>query len=66
MRNPLQLARQAVRGAFEVRRDAGLSKTEPLCVFDVAETVGVEVKFFSGDTTTLAYRPLLEVKYYMP
>lgn len=39
-----------MRGAFEMRRDASLSKTEPLCVFDVAGTVGVEVKFFSGDS----------------
>jgi len=50
MRQTVQLARQAVRSAMEVRRLAGLSTSEPLCIFDVAENRGVEVKFFRGDS----------------
>lgn len=39
------LARAALRGALETRRRVGIGKADPICVFDVAEQLGVEVRF---------------------
>lgn len=39
------LARKALRGALEVRKRVGISRVNPLCVYDVAERLGLEVKF---------------------
>src|SRR5258707_13572991 len=44
------LARQGLRGALETRRQAKVSKAEPICVYDLAERLGVEVKFCSGNS----------------
>jgi Zn-dependent peptidase ImmA (M78 family) len=38
-------ARQALRGALEVRKLAFASKSEPICVYDTAERLGLEVIF---------------------
>lgn len=45
-----QLARVALRGALETRRKAGVSRDAPLCVYDVAESLGVEVWFVGGSS----------------
>jgi Zn-dependent peptidase ImmA (M78 family) len=44
------LARQALRGALEVRRSGQVPKEHPVCVYDLAERLGVEVRFFGGNT----------------
>lgn len=43
-----ELARVAVRGAFAARRKANLSSDIPICVYDIAETLGLEVWFLPG------------------
>ncbi len=45
-----QLARVALRGALEVRRKAGVFRDAPLCVYDLAESLGVEVWFVGGSS----------------
>jgi Zn-dependent peptidase ImmA (M78 family) len=47
MNSRIELARQGLRAALETRRRAGKSKSEPICVFDLTEALGVEVKFCS-------------------
>ena len=42
------LARQALRGALEVRRCGQIPKDKPVCVFDLAERLGLEVRFCAG------------------
>jgi len=44
------LARRALRAALETRRKAGATKTDPICVYDLAESLGVEVKFCLGNS----------------
>ena len=44
------LARRAVRAALETRRRADTDKADPICVFDLAERLGVEVQFSLGPT----------------
>jgi Zn-dependent peptidase ImmA (M78 family) len=44
------LARTALRGAITVRRRAGTAKSAPVCVFDLAERLGVEVMFTGGSS----------------
>src|SRR5665213_336788 len=44
------LARQALRAALETRRRAGEDKFDPICVYDLAERLGVEVKFCLGNS----------------
>jgi Zn-dependent peptidase ImmA (M78 family) len=41
----LELARQALRGALEIRRRISASSSEPICIFDLAEQLGIEVVF---------------------
>lgn len=50
MNGSVRLARQAVRAALDTRRQASISNSEPVCVYDLAEKLGVEVKFFRGDS----------------
>lgn len=45
-----ELARQGLRGALETRRRAGKSKSEPVCIFDLTEGLGIEVKFCPGNS----------------
>jgi Zn-dependent peptidase ImmA (M78 family) len=40
-----EAARQALRGAIEVRRRVFASKSQPICVYDTAEQLGLEVIF---------------------
>lgn len=39
------LARLALRGALEIRRRGQIPKDAPVCVFDLAERIGLEVRF---------------------
>lgn len=43
-------ARQALRGALEVRRLAGVAHSEPVCVYDLAERLGLGVQFKGGSS----------------
>jgi Zn-dependent peptidase ImmA (M78 family) len=43
-----QLARVALRSALELRRKAGVSRDAPICIYDLAESLGVEVWFVGG------------------
>src|ERR1039457_6825775 len=45
-----ELAREGFRGALETRRRVKVAKIDPVCVYDAAEKLGVEVKFCSGDS----------------
>src|SRR6266481_1055252 len=45
-----ELARQGLRGALETRRRANASKADPICVYDLAERLGIEVKFCIGNS----------------
>jgi Zn-dependent peptidase ImmA (M78 family) len=47
MKRRRELATQALRGALETRYRAGVSKSDPICAYDLAEKLGVEVKFCS-------------------
>lgn len=44
------LARLALRGALEIRRKGGVSKDAPVCVFDLAERLDLEVRFCAGNS----------------
>lgn len=46
----VRLARIGLRGAVEVRRRASISRDEPICVYDLAESLGVEVWFVGGSS----------------
>lgn len=41
-------AREALRGALEVRRSAGVRKTQPVIVYDLAHRLQIEVRFAGG------------------
>jgi hypothetical protein len=43
-----QLARVALRSALELRRKAAVSRDSPICIYDLAESLGVEVWFVGG------------------
>lgn len=45
MGNGKEDARQALRGALEVRKRAFATKSQPICVYDTAEQLGLEVIF---------------------
>lgn len=45
MNERLHAARTAQRTALEVRRLAGVNRLMPLCIYDLAESLGVEVRF---------------------
>jgi Zn-dependent peptidase ImmA (M78 family) len=55
MNDKVLLARRAIRAALETRIASGASKAEPLCVFDVAERLGIEVYFCLGNSFGGAY-----------
>ena len=38
--------REALREALRVRREAGRTSWDPICIYDLAEAMGVEVKFW--------------------
>jgi IrrE N-terminal-like domain len=44
----VQLARIGLRGAIEVRRRCRSDRDAPICVYDLAESLGIEVWFFGG------------------
>lgn len=44
----IELLRVGVRGALEARQRAGFCNDEPVCVYDLADRLGVEVKFCAG------------------
>jgi Zn-dependent peptidase ImmA (M78 family) len=44
------LARESLRAALNVRRKANIPKTVPICVFDLAQQLGVEVFFTGGNS----------------
>lgn len=48
--NRTDLARQALRAAIELRQKIGISERDPLCIYDAAEKLGVEVRFCLGDS----------------
>lgn len=45
MSTVIEIARQAQRAAVETRRRAGADRDLPVCIFDMAEKLGLEVKF---------------------
>src|SRR5206468_1844508 len=57
MGHPIQFGRQALRAALEIRKRAAKANYEPICVFDLAENLGIEVKFFRGDSFEGMYAP---------
>ncbi len=44
------IGRQALRGALEVRQKAQVGRADPICVYDAAERLGVEVRFVGGSS----------------
>jgi hypothetical protein len=46
----VRLARIGLRGAVEIRRRGGIDRLSPICVYDLAESLGVEVWFFGGSS----------------
>ncbi len=46
----VRLARIAVRGAVEIRHRAGIDRCYPVCIYDLAERLGVEVWFVGGSS----------------
>ena len=50
MNSSQDLYRKALRGALDIRSRARVSRSAPICVYDLAETVGVEVKFIGGNS----------------
>jgi Zn-dependent peptidase ImmA (M78 family) len=45
MTTPAELARIALRGALDIRKKTSTAITSPICIYDVAEALNVEVKF---------------------
>jgi Zn-dependent peptidase ImmA (M78 family) len=45
-----QLATKALRGALELRNKAGIANNNPLCIYDFAEKLGIEVMFCAGSS----------------
>lgn len=45
MKTQTATARQVLRAALEVRRRAGVRRDLPVCVYDLADQLGIEVKF---------------------
>lgn len=48
MKPCVQLIRGGIRGALEIRLQAGVKNDVPICVYDIADRLGVEVKFYPG------------------
>src|SRR5437868_6802416 len=45
MSNGKEAGRQALRGAIEIRKRTSASNSQPICVYDTAERLGLEVIF---------------------
>ena len=45
-----ELATVALRGALETRRRVGVATSAPVCVYDLAEKLGIEVRFCPGNS----------------
>ena len=45
MSSPQEIGRQALRAALEIRQRISVPNYQPICVYDVAETLGIEVVF---------------------
>src|ERR1051326_3103418 len=45
-----EIARRGLRGALETRRRAKVAKNDPICIYDMAERLDVEVKFCGGNS----------------
>lgn len=50
MNGLMSLARQALRGALETRRRLPAARSDPICVYDMAERLGIEVRFVAGNS----------------
>lgn len=65
-----ELAQQGLGKALRVRRDADLGFWQPICVFDLAETLGVEVRFVDVASMEGMYynpgRPIVLVTAHRP
>ena len=48
--NRSELGVRGLRGALEVRRRAAIRRGDPICVFDLAEKLNVEVRFGGGSS----------------
>lgn len=55
MNDRVSLGRQALRGALSTRRVAGIPKDEPICVFDFAPRLGVDLWFTGGSSFSGMY-----------
>lgn len=45
-----ELARTALRAAIEMRKTANIPLEDPICVYDFAESLGIEVRFVGGSS----------------
>lgn len=50
MMNRTVLAREALRAAIELRTKLSISEDAPICIYNAAVDLGVEVRFFGGDS----------------
>jgi Zn-dependent peptidase ImmA (M78 family) len=50
MSNSVELARKAVRGAFDIRRRGKILPESPVCIYDLAERLNVSVCFQGGSS----------------
>lgn len=44
------LSREALRAAIELRTRLSISETAPICIYDIADKLGVDVRFIEGDS----------------
>lgn len=45
-----EIARRGLRAALETRRRAGVARSAPICIYDLAEALDLEVKFCGGNS----------------
>jgi len=50
MMNMTEIATVAARGALETRRRAGVVTSAPICVYDLAEQLNIDVRFCGGNS----------------
>ena len=48
MKDRIALTRRAIRTALRIRREAGFTLEDPICIYDCAKRLGVEVRFVSA------------------
>ena len=46
----VSLARQALRAAIDIRKRTSVPRRSPICVFDLCENIGIEVRFAKGSS----------------